>query len=301
MPGKYALAGAVLGLIWMGFLRPVAAQDRAADEQAIRSAARDYRTALAKGDRQALSAFWTDDGTFIDELGQPHPASELFVEAAQVGAQPAPVDAADASSTIRFLTSEVALEDGVSEFESPADPTAPRVRGHYHATWVKRDGRWRLASLCEVPIAPGASPDLADLGWMVGAWTAEDAGVNLDVSVRWNATGTYLLRDLKASHNGEAVFRSTMRIGRDALTDNLTSWSFDTDGGRGEATWTKEGDSWIAHATGVLSDGRRTSGTTVISPHGKDSFSWKTLAATVSGEPVPDQEVRFTRRGSPQQ
>ncbi|MEX2115006.1 MAG: SgcJ/EcaC family oxidoreductase [Pirellulales bacterium] len=301
MLASRTLPGAALGLICASLLSPAIAQDRAAEEQAIRAAAKDYQAALAKGNRETLARSWTDDGTFIDELGHLHPASELIAEAAQAGARPAEPGSVRSTSAIRFLTDDVALEDGVSESVSPGNESDQRTNGHYHATWVKRDGRWRLASLCEVPIAQDASPNLAELGWMVGAWTADQAGVSIEVAIRWNATGTYLLRDLKATHDGQAVFRSTMRIGRDPLSNKLTSWSFDSDGGRGDATWTRQGDSWVGQGTGVLPDGQQTSGTTVITPLGKDSLSWKTLAATIGGAPVPDQEVRFIRQVNSEQ
>ena len=56
------------------------------------------------------------------------------------------------ASDIRFLTADVALEDGTSEVVWRATQHAPPDRGHYHAVWVREDGRWRLASLCEVPL-----------------------------------------------------------------------------------------------------------------------------------------------------
>ncbi len=286
----------MLGLACTWALAPVSADDNAREEQAIRQAAKEYEAALAKGDRQALADFWTEDGEYFDELGESHPASELVAEAGQAGRPGASAELRRSVSKIRFLTPDVALEDGVSEIELPGESDAAPVRGHYHATWIKQNGRWRLASLCEVPIARSTAPSLDALGWMVGVWTADDAGVNLEVSVRWNATGTFLLRDLKATKDGAVVFRSTQRIGRDPATDKLTSWSFDTDGGHGEATWTKEGDSWVAKSCGVLPDGRLTSGTVVIEYNGKNSFTYKTLAATVSGEHVADQQVRFSRK-----
>jgi len=50
----------------------------------------------------------------------------------------------------------------------------------------------------------------------------------------------------------------------------------------------------------VLSDGRQSSATTVITFDGKDIFTRKVLAGRVEGEPTPDQEVRFTRRAKPE-
>ncbi len=285
----------MLALAWMWSPAAATAEDHAHEERAIRQAAKDYQAALGKGDRQALAEFWTADGEYFNALGVSHPASELLDEA-EVAVRPdAMAGPRRPSSKIRFLTPEVALEDGVSEFDA-SDGSAPaHVGGQYHATWVKQDGRWRLASLCEVPTAPPTAASLEQLGWLVGVWTADDAGVKLEVSVRWNATGTFLLRDMKAIKGDSVVFRSTQRIGRDPSNDELVSWSFDSDGGHGEAIWARQGNVWIAKSTGVLPDGQPTSGTVVIEYDGGDSFTYKTLAAKVSGKPVPDQQVRFSR------
>jgi hypothetical protein len=131
---------------------------------------------------------------------------------------------------------------------------------------------------------------------MVGTWAAESGGDKVEVTVQWNATGTFLLRDMKAIHDGQVTHRGSQRFGWDPLTRKIRSWSFDSDGGYGEATWTKDGQSWVGQATGVLPDGRQTSATTVITLDGKDSFTRKVLNARVEEEPTPDQEVRYARR-----
>lgn len=281
---------------------PALAEDadgRKQDEEAIRAVAKNYLAALAKGDSKALAEYWTTDGYYIDELGSSKPASELVAEVAQSAGKRAPVPKTTASK-IRFLSADVAVEDGASEVAPPEGSGIPVVRGHYHATWVKQDGRWRLASLCEIAAAPSGDARLADLEWMVGTWTAESGGAHLELVVQWNAGGTFLLRDLKAIQDGAVVFRGSQRVGWDPRAQKLRSWSFDSDGGFGESTWTKDRDAWIGQGTGVLPDGRQTSATTVIKSDGKDSFTRKVVAARVEGEPAPDQEVRFTRRAAAQ-
>lgn len=282
---------------------PVAADNvgaREQDEQAIRTTAKAYLAALEKGDAKALAEYWTTDGDYIDDLGNAHPASELAAEAEPTAGQGPRPKMKVTASKIRFLTDDVAIEDGASEVELPDAKGAPIVRGHFHAVWVKQTGRWRLASLCEIPIESAVDPRLSDLGWMVGSWTADRGGARLEVNVQWNATETFLLRDIKAIDDGKVVFRGSQRMGWDPLTGKLKSWSFDSDGGYDEATWTKDGDSWVGQATGVLPDGRQSSATTVITFDGKDSYVRQVLAGRVQGEPTPDQEVRFTRQANPQ-
>jgi uncharacterized protein (TIGR02246 family) len=294
--------GSLMVLIYVLVALSARADDatRQRDEQAIRTTAKAYMAALANGDPKAISEYWTTDGDFIDDLGNAHPASELAAEVKPTAGQGPQAGAKVAPSRIRFLTDDVAIEDGESDVESPDAKAAPSVRGHFHAVWVKQSGRWRLASLCEIPIGSAADPRLADLGWMVGDWTAESGGARLEVHLQWNATGTFLLRDSKAVADGKVVLRGSQRIGWDPLTRKLKSWGFDSDGGYDEATWTNEGNSWVGQSTGVLPDGRQSSATTVITFDGKDSYVRKVLAGRIQGEPLPDQEVRFTRQASVQ-
>ena len=273
------------------------ATDRKADEDAIRAAAKDYLAALAKGDPKVLAEFWTPDGSFVDGAGQEHPAAELVSQAAAAAAAPgAKAEVKLHASKIRFLSGDVAVEDGTSEETPPGSKGAPPLRGRFHAIWVKHSGRWKLASLREVPIETSVGGRLSDLGWMVGTWKAEQGNSTLEVDVRWNPTGTYLLRDLKAVHDGRVVFEGQQRVGWDPLTRKLKSWSFDSDGGYGEATWVKDGNAWVGQATAVLPDGRQTSGTTVLTFDGRDTLVRKSLAGRVDGNPVPDQDVTFKRQ-----
>lgn len=118
----------------------------------------------------------------------------------------------------------------------------------------------------------------------------------MEVSARWNATETFLLRDLTVTRGGAAAFRVAQRIGWDPLGHKLKSWIFDSDGGYGEGTWSKDGDSWVIQTAGVLPDGRQTSSVHLITRDGEDGFTWKRVDGKVGGEPSADAELRFARK-----
>ena len=54
------------------------------------------------------------------------------------------------------------------------------------------------------------------------------------------------------------------RIGWDPLTKQIKSWVFDSEGGYGDALWTRKGNQWVIKSTGVLPDGRTASATHVL-------------------------------------
>ena len=302
---------------------------RLQDETAIRAAIRTYQEALERGDGTALAALWTPDGDIIDDQG------EVLKGRETVGLTKAPLGGSARpalhlhETSLRFLTADVAIEDGTVEV-TPPGAAAPH-KGHFSATWVRHEGSWKLAGLRESRIdSPQDTPRLADLGWMVGDWTiveehparesddGEDspkqaaaeqpttpaAPPTIEVSVRWNANHTFLIRDMKisvaaladTSDDGLPPMHITQRIGWDPLSRQIRSWVFGSDGSHGEATWTREGTAWIARTTAVLPDGTQTSTLNIYVYDGGDRCMWRSLPTHVGGEHMPQVTMTMIRK-----
>ncbi len=269
---------------------------RQQDEQAIRQTAQEYLAALARGDAKALAGFWTPDGDVVDEQGRSTAAREVIAQESRPAGEGTKPEIKLTSSSIRFLSAEVALEDGTSEVRAAINGLPP-LGGRFTVIWVKQDGKWRLASLRESRIEPPSTvAQLADLDWMTGDWSGQNGDTVIEVSAHWNPNRTFLLRDLKVLRGGQAVFQGTQRIGWDPLTRTIKSWVFDSGGGHGEGTWTRAGDSWVVQASGVLGDGRQTTSTNVYAPDGKDSSTWKSIGTLTDGERMPDLDIKLVRK-----
>src|SRR5262245_12819392 len=94
----------------------VSAQDakgETKDTAGVRAAAREYLSALRRGDFKAAAETWTADGEYMDTAGHTHKARKLL---AQESASSAEADAEHEvklpDSSLRFVTSDVAIEDG---------------------------------------------------------------------------------------------------------------------------------------------------------------------------------------------
>ena len=298
MCGRWYTLAAVL--LCFGLAPRAAANEpgpRPQDEQAIRQTAQEYLAALARGDGKAQLEFWTADGDIVDETGRSYPARELIASAPAGGEDEARPQLKLTGSSIRFLTADVAIENGTSEVVHPAAGGAPPLAGRFSVIWVKQNGKWRLAHLREMRAEPPATAaQLAQLDWMAGDWSGASGETTIEIAARWNATHTYLLRDLKILNEGNAVFSGAQRIGWDPLTKKIKSWVFDTNGGHGEGVWTKSGNSWVVQASGVLADGQQTTSTNVYTPDGKDHFTWKSNGAQIGDQPGPELNIELTRR-----
>lgn len=305
---RSALRAVVSGLmVWGATAAPApaaepAAGTRAADEAAIRAVAEAYMQALDKGDAARLADLWTPDGDIVDASGQ-----RLLGREALALDQPAtprqPGDRPEfriRETKLRFLTDDVAIEDGTVEV---VPPSGPPLSGRFAATWVRRDGGWKLAALREARDDEAASAAaLEQLDWMVGDWVVVDehpAAAEqpaIEVSTRWNESRTYLIRELRIPTEGAAPLSITQRIGWDPLTKSIHSWVFGSDGSHGEAEWSRDGRSWVAKSRAVSPAGVQSTSLNIYTYDGRERCVWKSLPTHIGSEHVPPVTLTMIRK-----
>jgi uncharacterized protein (TIGR02246 family) len=299
---RNGLMPVALACLAVGGIAAEPAGPRAADEAAIRAASQAYIAALALGDAAKLTAAWTPDGDIIDAAGNVLPGREtMSLEKAASGDRPG---IRIHETKLRFLAADVAIEDGLVEIV-PA--SGGPLTGRFSATWVRQEGQWRLAALREARgDAVAGAAALADLDWMVGEWkvidehpAADNSGTqpNIEVSTTWNDTKTFLNRVMTITHSKEGPpLQITQRIGWDPLSRSIKSWVFGSDGSHGEATWSRDGRSWVAEARAVMPDGRQTSSLNIYTYDGKDRCAWRSVPTHIGGENVPRVDLTMVRK-----
>lgn len=270
-----------------------------------------YLDALGRGDGKACASLWTPDGDIVDDSGAVLPGRDTAaMSTVTVPAAQRP-EVRVSETSLRFLTDDVAVEDGTIEIGPPGATTT--LAGRFSATWVRHDGGWKLAALREAraaePLGPAA---LMQLDWMVGDWVVDrksapddatpaphGAGqASIELSVRWNDTKTFLIREMKlmptAGQPG-AGLEISQRIGWDPLARRIRSWAFGSDGSHSEATWLRDGASWIARNTSVLPDGSQTTSINTYSYDGKDRCVWLSIPTRGGAEHMPPFSVTLVR------
>jgi hypothetical protein len=124
---------------------------------------------------------------------------------------------------------------------------------------------------------------------MVGNWIEEGPEAVSTSSCQWDESGNFLVWKYKVQNKNANASGGTSYIGWDPLAKQITSWVFDSDGGHGEATWSRlADDQWMVKASGTLADGRTASATQYIKKLGPDRASWTSLDRVAGGEPIPN-------------
>ncbi|MGH7137807.1 MAG: YybH family protein [Pirellulales bacterium] len=269
----------------------------ASDEAAIRQRGNDYVAAVRRGDGAAIAAFWTAEGDYVDETGR---SVKGRVLASDVEAAPDKGEARRLSVTIesiRFITPEVAVEDGA--LISPPGALIGSSARRYTAIWVRQKGKWLIDGVREANVRLAAHSDqLQELDWMVGDWISDDDGKTVRLSCRWSDDKNFLLREIDVRLPEREPLHVTQRIGWDAREKQVKSWTFDSEGGHGDGLWFHKQDQWIIEARSILSDGTQATGTNTLTEDGDDAFFWESSNGEIEGEPVTDLKIHMIRTTS---
>lgn len=268
------------------------------EEAAIGKADEAYVQAFNKHDAKALADAWSPEAVYVNRItGQEVVGRGAIAEqfAAFFKAQPEVKLELDAES-IQFLSPNVAVEHGTARLVFPkAEPD----QVDYSAVYVKRDGQWLLDRVTDKAKQAAAShyEQLKALEWMVGSWVDKDENVAVQTDCNWTKNKNFLTRSFTVAVGDQVETSGMQIIGWDPATKTIRSWTFDSEGGFAEATWTHKKDRWIINNKGILADGRKASMVNVIKPIDDNSFTWQTVERMVAGELLPNiNEVLVVRQ-----
>jgi uncharacterized protein (TIGR02246 family) len=273
-------------------------QGQAGDEAAIRAVDEAFVRDYNKGESKALGALFTEDAEAIEADGDRYEGRELIERrlAGTFAASPGATIALEIGS-IRFLSPDVAKEEGHSVI-SPTKET--RLARPYTVIFVKRGGRWLISSVRE-DADPLVRPHdrLTELEWMIGDWVDEGSDAEVRVNCRWSEDGNYLIRSFTVKHQGKPVMTVSQRIGWDPLAGRIRSWEFDSEGGFGEGTWSRDGQRWVVKHTGVRPEGVAASSSNIMVRERPDLVRWSSTERVVGDESIPGAEAYVMVRVPP--
>ncbi|MDZ4688266.1 MAG: SgcJ/EcaC family oxidoreductase [Planctomycetaceae bacterium] len=261
-----------------------------------RTAIRDTLASLAKAfearDAKKLAAHWTSEGEHQTVRGETVRGRDALEQGfGEFFAVTPEVVAEVRSESLRFLSKDSAIDEGVVTIRKGS--TAPATRARYRALLVREDDRWRLAILGESP-EDGVS--IGDLGWLIGEWkSTSGGGADIRTTYTWDANQKFIHVQF-AIKEGDRALSGKQVIGVDPATGAIHSWTFEANGGIGEADWSRDGDHWVLAAAATLPDGGTLVQTNILTRVNADTFTWQSTERTLDDNELPDlAPVKVTR------
>jgi uncharacterized protein (TIGR02246 family) len=270
------------------------------DEDAIRQTGETFSKAYDRGDAKAVAAHFTSDAEYIDEQGNVFQGRQAIEESLASFFKENPGSQLEvAIDSIRFVGPGVAIEDGTTTVTHAAGSLSDYSR--YTAVHIKTNGKWLTASSREH--APKNrrqhAAQLQQLDWLLGEWVDEGDDSIVDFSCKAVDNGNFLLREFNVRIAGQAAMSGSQRIGWDPVSGKLRTWIFDSEGGHGEGTWQRNGDSWVVKSTGVTADGQPASSTSLFTMVSGHAMTWQAIDREIEGVRLPDTDEYILVRAPP--
>lgn len=262
----------------------VTALDRQDDRKAIQAALQSFVKAFESRDAEALAAHWTAEGEYESD-GEPAVRGRETIQKrfSEFFAKTPELKAEVRSDSLRFLSSDTAINEGLVSIRRGAAATATKAR--YKILVVREKGRWLFAQLNE---SPKQGVAVSDIAWLIGEWKStigQDAEIRTVYS--WSPSKKFIHSEVHIKEKALA-FTVNQVIGVDPATGAIHTWSFEADGGVGEADWSSDGDHWILNMEGTLVDGTTLTETNILRRVDDDTFTWQSINRMFDGAELAD-------------
>jgi uncharacterized protein (TIGR02246 family) len=295
--GRFTLAFIVIASSFTYAETPKASREK--DEAEIRSAIDAYVKAYNASDAQAVANLWSEEGEWVSPQGERlHTRKAIAAELAQMFKLAPKLSIEIAKPSIRFITNDVAIEEGHVTVFNAGEITSEAT---YTAIHVKRDGQWQLDSVreTEIPDLIAAPEQLQDLAWLVGEWVDQAEDSLVETKVTWTKNKRFLSCNFRVSLPNLEPLEGIQIIGWDAASGAIRSWVFDSSGTIGEGVWSHDGNHWIVKSSQVLADGSRASATNIYEIQDENSYKWKSIGRSVGDQFLPNiEEVLVVRKSA---
>lgn len=188
------------------------------------------------------------------------------------------VDFIEEGHAIEFGITTTSKEDGVAE------------KTCFRADYVQEKGLWLLQKFTESTLvaAPSHFEYLKELDWLTGRWEDQDDNVDIRSSWKWDKNKNFLVGHCTKRILNQKELDIRQIIAWDPAQKKIRSWVFDSDGGFGEGTWTREDGSWYVRMTFGLADGRRASATFIYKKESDSSYTFQATGRDIDGKILPN-------------
>lgn len=268
---------------------PCHAQSSADDvTEAVRKQLQAYLEVFNQHDAEAAAEFWTAEAVSVQqETGErTEGRGAILADLTQVFGDYPDVQLAGTVDHVRAIGSDVAVAEGRITLVTAEDQPAESA---FTVVLQKVGENWLIASAHQrnLPTPVTTFEVLQGLEWLVGTWQDQTEGATVTSTVRWTPNQAFLIRSFEATFDDGEGFSGTQIFGWDPRSQQILTWTFNSDGSFGDGTVSKNGDEWMIKMNQVQSDGGLASGTTVITPIDENTFEVQKIGESIEGEPIP--------------
>ena len=267
------------------------------EEAALLKNAGAFVEAFHNGDAKKLASFWTPDGDYTSQTGR-HVKGRENIEKAfkEFFAEHKGMKLRIDIISQRFITPDVAVEDGTTDVIPPDGD--PPTRARYTIVHVKQGGKWMLSSVRDAQFFPATNYEhLRELEWAIGDWADEsEKGAVGRLSFTWSENQNFMINSFATTLKNIALSSGTQWIGYDASTKKIRSWTFDASGSFAEGTWSREGKKWTIKSTSTTREGKKATATNIVTLVDADTITWQSRDRMADGKELPDiKEIKLKR------
>ncbi len=263
-----------------------------AKDDDVRSVLIKLEAAITSKKADDASSLFSDDISFIDQSGEETRGRAALRErfdqlskqttASAIGIHP---------QNITFPANDVALVVGeVSRKHENQNLPASR----FSMVLAKKNNVWQINQMTETTMQTVETANrLQELNWLIGEWSAEKPDATAHMIVEWAPSRKFITSKCTIGRTGAQPQVDTQVIGWDPQRKTIISWHFDSNGGFGSGTWSKQPNEnkWAADVAGVGADGSNTMASNVFTIKTPDEFVWQSVHRSLDGAAVADTEA----------
>ena len=129
---------------------------------------------------------------------------------------------------------------------------------------------------------------MKELSWMIGDWVDSSDGSKIYLSCSWGMGKRFIKREFTVAIEDRIEMDGIEVIGWDPAEKIYRSWVFDSEGGFGSATWTRDGERWTKRMTGTTNSGKKAFAAHTIEKIDDDSYQMSAHGRELDGELLPN-------------
>jgi len=257
-----------------------------------------YVRAFNEKNAEVLAGHWSLNGVYDAPSGEQHKGREaiLALFKGYFEKQEQPVKLEVMTESIEILSANIARETGWATVTKGEEEP---LESSYMAYYTKEEGRWKLDSVQESDVID-RSPHyeaLSELEWLIGDWIDSDGSATILTFNDWTMNQNFITSNFSVNFEGFNELNGVQLIGWDPVAEVIRSWIFDSNGGYGTGTWTRDGDKWSVHTLYITANGEKGSSINIYRYIDENSFSYESVGRERDGNILPSiPEVVVQRR-----